>query len=287
MRLIDKVKEIILSGQYEELKKENDINEMFEILMYLGSFDAIEYLYNFHKPTEPDLNQVLFDAIVYCCTTKGVTECVTKSMILIKGNYTIPLKVNDYNEEIRFLCRTPGILDFYRFALELKVDINWNGVLCNACRFLNDEIIWFTLVNFDFDKDIIDDSFNNFVGNELSGYGNDDPTYEAIIKYFIVYLNANINLVNENGWESVYLDCLKNFPRAAKYFYRDGFDSSVINNGEYWQNTIEWILTDEKTQDLYKQAFEDLKVKKIDLSGVKEIFQELGEEELFIEYFES
>ena len=61
----------------------------------------------------------------------------------------------------------------------------------------------------------------------------------------------------------------------------------MINNYEYWQDTIEWILTDEELHDLYKEAFEVIKEKEIDLSGVKEIFRELGEEELFIEYFES
>ena len=186
--------------------------------------------------------------------------------IKIIREFHADIEIKIYDEEIiGYMMQFNEAIEIIKACLDYNVEIDFGDCLVLSASIRNVELFHFMVDNIEIDESWFEPFLLWWLGGEAQ-YDNRYPKlkeeYTNVIARVINEFNLDVNLKNGNTYEYLVHECLYSHPFAVHLFFTDKFDSSLLEDEEFWDEFSEMLDVDD--DKYYLIAFQDIKA-----SGMK------------------
>lgn len=167
----------------------------------------------------------------------GVTSDAIRLLSEVYTINTIDIDTEIYHELMKHQGES---LKFIETCTELNIEFEHLDCLYSSAHNENYDNFKYLTENYEFDED----TFEEFTKTLLSGGGRGyiDPEITQLINSLITKFNVDVNLSGlGNDFDYAIHQCLFGYPYAAKYFFTSQFDSSLLEDSDFWEEFCDLI----------------------------------------------
>lgn len=276
------VEEAIENNRFDVLIDSLDSDLMCQ-LMLDDRYDLVEKVYSKFNQ-DIDVEQSIFLGALKCSSQEPSdipVKCIQDFIVKNKKMYSY----EDESDILFYMSQFDENLKLIKLLVEIETDIPWDNILRTSCAYLLSDTVIFLVNKINFSINNIERAFGMLINSPINDYGYDNPEQKKLILYFLNDLNISVNTKLDSQWGWAYLDCFRNAPNSAKYFYTEEFDSLILNSTEFWKNFLHSVESSEEFKSCFSLACRDLKLSGIDLTDQLKILEDLGYKKLAQELF--
>lgn len=234
--ILDELRDAIKNKDVNKIRILERWNYLPEIIYHDG-LEAGRFLL-----TTVDLKKVSYHYFlrhIFTNNTYGV-DAISDAIRLLSEVYTI--NTIDIDSEVYHeLMKHQGeSLKFIETCTELNIKFRHLYCLYSSAHNENYDNFKYLTENYEFDED----TFEEFTKTLLSGGGRGyiDPEITQLINSLITKFNVDVNLSGlDNDFDYAIHQCLFGYPYAAKYFLTSQFDSSLLEDSDFWEEFCDLI----------------------------------------------